>query len=162
MAEANLLDKYDFSMFSEKNICLSGKYFDSIALKDLKAKLTAAGAQLSTSPTAKTDIMIAGSAWSKQVRDALKKGVKVWSFGQMVMEIEGRQNFPDGDEIPSGNVLKKKVKGALRSTSFNLPEGISGDLVLKWKRVDFIVHPRVGEILSLTNDRIDYTKQCWG
>lgn len=162
MADSNLLNNYDFSMFSGKSICLSGKNFSMIPLKDLKAKLTAAGAQLSTSPTAKTDIMVSGTSWSKQVRDAVKKGVKVWSLGQLIMESEGRHGFPSGLEIPSGSILKKKVKGALRSTTFNLPDGLSGELVLKWKRVDFNVHPRVGELLSVTTDKIDYQKQCWG
>jgi len=135
-----------YPIFDGKNMCMTGNLqtFKRAALKKL---LVASGAKVSSTPNAKTDIMISGQKWGSKLRDAIAKGATIWSEGQLLLALDGRDvdEIPSGDGVPNGEFLS----GLDVIEEGEIPvKYADGDLVLKWKKVAHKPHLRFCEMFG--------------
>jgi len=129
-----------------KNICMTGTLV-TFKRAELKKLLTASGAKVSSSPSSKTDVVIAGEKWGSKLRDGIAAGADVWSEGELMLLLEGREldEFPEPHEVPNGENLSKL--DVLEEGETPIASKL-GELVLKWKKVAFTPHRRFLEMYS--------------
>ncbi|HAA54911.1 MAG TPA: hypothetical protein DCE42_09145 [Myxococcales bacterium] len=134
-----------FGFFKGKEFLMTGK-LHSFTRNQMKAIIEASGGSISSSVKKSTTGAIAGEKWSQKLREAVARDLPIWSEGEILLQLEGRKEFPTPEDIPCGENLSKLDAIEEGETKFNTPRGVKGDLVLKWKKVDFKPHRRFGEI----------------
>lgn len=127
-----------------KSICTTGTLL-TMKRAQFQALIEASGGKLASSPSAKTDFMVAGLEWGSKLRDAIARKVKVLTEGEFLLMLEGRNPdaFPEAADVPNGENLSKLPVLETGSLKIDCPHG---DLRVDWKKVAFTPHVRFLEM----------------
>ncbi len=130
----------DLSFLEGKSVTSTGK-LKSMKRAEVKALVVAAGAKFTSGPTNATDIMISGFDFGSKLREAISKGAKVWSEGEFLLRLDGRdpKDFPKDGEVPNGELLS--TLDTIDDGELQLPAPGDRTLTLKWRKVAFEPHP---------------------
>jgi len=133
-----------------RTVVLTGN-FTAFTKGQLAAILKASGATVAPSPRKGLTDVVSGDKWGRTLRDAMARGATVWTEGEVLLTLEGRDlsAFPEPADIPNAEHLASLPAVETGVTEINAPPGTDLKLTLRWKKVAFRTHRRFGEIFGL-------------
>ena len=112
-------------------------------------RLSAAGARCVRShDVSRPELVLSGMGWDEGIRTAIGRGLEVWTEGELLLHLEGREAFPLPEDIPCAEHLRQLPVLEAGVTPLSAPPGHTGALLLHWEKVAFSPHLRFLELFG--------------
>jgi BRCT domain type II-containing protein len=140
------MEAINLSLFKYRECCITGE-FETWTAEQLRAILKRSGVRVRRDIHENTQVVFAGRNWDDRLRQVVSRHGSVWTEGQILLYLDGigQMDFPRPQDIPNGENLDSLEAIERGETVVQLPEEVEGELLLRWKRVEFPIHLRFAE-----------------